>query len=127
MRAAGRAGRTVTLRLRFDDFTRVTRSRTLTQATTNSQILLHVARTLRIAAQPMISRRGVTLIGIAIGNLHDGLHHGMVQLELPLQAHSDGRLDAAVDAVRDRFGSAALTRGALLGTTPGLTVPLLPD
>jgi DNA polymerase-4 len=127
MRAAGRAGRTVTLRLRFDDFTRITRSRTLTQATTNSQILLHVARTLRIAAQPMISRRGLTLIGIAIGNLHDGSHNGVVQLELPLEAHSDGRLDAAVDAVRDRFGSAALTRGALLGTDPGLTVPLLPD
>jgi DNA polymerase IV len=127
MRAAGRTGRTVTLRLRFDDFSRITRSHTLTQATTNSQTLLRVARTLRIAAQPMISRRGVTLIGIAVGNLHNGPHDGVVQLELPLEAHSDGRLDAAVDAVRDRFGSAALTRGALLGTNPGLTVPLLPD
>ena len=46
---------------------------------------------------------------------------------LPFEAHSGGELDAALDAVRERFGSAAVTRGALLGHDEGLVVPLLPD
>jgi len=123
MRKAGRAGRTVVLRLRFDDFSRATRSHTLTQATAHSQTLLHAARGLLAATLPMIARRGVTLVGIAVGNLDD---HGE-QLELPFDAYSDGQLDAALDAVRNRFGSTAITRGALLGRDPGLEMPLLPD
>src|SRR6266498_463333 len=106
MRKAGRAGRTVVLRLRFDDFSRATRSHTLTQATAHSQTLLHAARGLLAATLPMIARRGVTLVGIAVGNLDD---HGE-QLELPFDAYSDGQLDAALDAVRNRFGSTAITR-----------------
>ncbi len=123
MRKAGRAGRTVVLRLRFDDFSRATRSHTLTQATAHSQTLLHAARGLLAATLPMIARRGVTLVGIAVGNLDD---HGE-QLELPFDAYSDGQLDAALDAVRNRCGSTAITRGALLGRDPGLEMPLLPD
>ena len=36
-------------------------------------------------------------------------------------------LDAAVDAIRDRYGSAAITRAVLLGRDPGFSMPLLPD
>ncbi len=49
-----------------------------------------------------------------------------VQLELPLDRHN-WELDAAVDAVRDRFGSRAITRGVLLGKDPGIEMPMLPD
>jgi DNA polymerase-4 len=36
-------------------------------------------------------------------------------------------LDRTLDDVRDRFGTAAITRGALVGRDAGLTVPVLPD
>jgi DNA polymerase-4 len=124
MRAAGRVGRTVVLRLRFDDFSRATRSHTLPLPTSHTQTILCAVLDLLAAATPLIERRGVTLVGVAVGNLDDGGH---VQPMLPFDAISGDGLDAALDAVRDRFGSRAVTRAASLGRDPGLTVPLLPD
>ena len=124
MRATGRVGRTVVLRLRFDDFTRATRSRTLPQATAHTQTILDAVRTLHTTALPMIERRGLTLVGIAIGNLD---RDDAVQLALPFDRRTGGALDAALDQLRDRFGSSAITRATLLGRDTGLSVPLLPD
>jgi DNA polymerase-4 len=73
---------------------------------------------------PLIRKRGITLVGVAVGNLDDGR---AVQLALPLDPHSSDALDAAIDEVRQRFGSAALTRAVLLGRRPGIAMPLLPD
>lgn len=123
MRAAGRAGRTVVLRLRFGDYTRATRSHTVGKATADTTQVLAAARALLRATRPEIDRRGVTLIGVSVGNLDDN----PVQPELPFQPDPGTDLDAAVDAVRDRFGSAALTRAVLLGRDPGVEMPLLPD
>jgi DNA polymerase-4 len=50
-----------------------------------------------------------------------------VQLELPLEQDSGTELDAALDQVRERFGSAALTRGSLVGRDQGYSLPMLPD
>jgi DNA polymerase-4 len=124
MRVAGRVGRTVVLRLRFDDFSRATRSHTLPYATASTQAILTTVRELLTIAAPMIDRRGITLVGVAVSNLADGR---TVQLTLPLHAHSSEALDAAVDEVRQRFGSRALTRAVLLGRGQGPTAPLLPD
>jgi DNA polymerase IV len=124
MRAADRLGRTVVLRLRFADFTRATRSHTLPRPTTQTQAILGAARTLLAQARPLIERCGLTLVGISVGNLDNA---EAVQLELPLDGYSGGELDAAMDAVRDRFGTTALTRAVNLGRDPGLTVPMLPD
>ncbi|HYX44999.1 MAG TPA: DNA polymerase IV [Acidimicrobiales bacterium] len=124
MRAARRVGRTVVLRLRFDDFSRATRSHTLPRATAHTPTILATARGLLAGAVPLIERRGITLVGVAVGNLDDD---GAVQLTLPFDRGSGGALDAALDDVRNRFGSAAVTRAVLLGRDPGLTVPLLPD
>ena len=123
MRTAGRSCRTVVLRLRFGDYTRATRSHTVGKATADTTALLTAARTLLRAALPEIDRRGITLIGVSVGNLDDN----PVQPELPFQPDPGSDLDAAVDAVRDRFGSAALTRAVLLGREPGVEMPLLPD
>jgi DNA polymerase-4 len=124
MRGAKRVGRTVMLRLRFDDFSRATRSHTLPQATAHTETILATARDLLRAATPMIERQGITLVGISVGNLGDDR---AVQLALPLDRHGGGALDTALDEVRERFGSSAVTRAVLLGRDPGLTVPLLPD
>ena len=122
LRAAQRVCRTVVLRMRFDDFTRATRSYTLRESTDQTQTILQAATGLLRVSGPMIDRRGLTLIGIALTNLSDA---GAVQLVLPFDRARD--LDAVVDQVRDRFGSGAITRGVLVGRDPGAWVPLLPD
>ena len=123
MRAAGRVGRTVTLRLRFDDFSRATRSHTLPRATAETRPILTTMQGLVEEAQPLIRERGLTLVGLAVGNLSDD---GAVQLALPFDGAS-GALDTVLDDVRERFGSSAVTRAVQLGRREGITVPLLPD
>ncbi len=124
MRAAGRVGRTVVLRLRFADFSRATRSHTLPHATANTETILITARGLLAIAAPIIEHRGITLVGVAVSNLEDGR---AFQLALAIDRHSSDALDAAIDEVRQRFGSTAVTRAVLLGRGQGLTMPLLPD
>jgi DNA polymerase IV len=124
LRAARRVCRTVVLRLRFDDFSRATRSHTLAEATAQTHTILATARGLLASAAPMIQRQGLTLVGVALANLHND---DAIQLTLPFDRHSGNALDAALDQVRDRFGSGAITRAVLLGRDQGLSVPLLPD
>jgi DNA polymerase IV len=124
MRIAGRVGRTIVLRLRFGDFSRATRSHTLPQATASTHVVLATVRGLLACAIPMIERRGLTLVGVAVSNLEDA---SAVQFPLPFDRYSDGALDAALDEVRERFGSRAVTRALLLGWKRHLAMPLLPD
>jgi DNA polymerase IV len=124
MRVAGRVGRTVVLRLRFDDFSRATRSHTLPRATAHTGAILTTMRWLLSDALPLIEREGLTLVGLAVANLDDDR---AVQLALPFDRHGNEALDAAVDAVRDRYGTTAITRAVLLYRNQGLTMPLLPD
>jgi DNA polymerase IV len=124
LRSARWVCRTVTLRLRFGDFSRATRSHTLAEATAQTQTILFTVRGLLATAAPMIETRGITLLGVALGNLIDD---GAIQLALPVDQRRPDALDAALDDIRDRFGSAAITRAVLLGRDQGLTVPLLPD
>jgi DNA polymerase-4 len=109
MRAKGTAGRSVTLRLRFSDFSRATRSHTLPRPTSQMAAVLAALRLLLTAAMPMIEKRGVTLLGVTISGLERG-----EQLELPLDGHDPQVLDATVDDVRDRFGTDAVKRAKLL-------------
>jgi DNA polymerase-4 len=122
LRAAHRVCRTVVLRMRFADFSRATRSYTMPEPTDQTQTILQTAIGLLGTSRPMIERRGLTLLGIALANLEDA---DAVQLVLPFNRARD--LDAVVDRVRDRFGSSAITRGTLVGRDPGVWVPLLPD
>ncbi len=122
MRAAGRVGRTVVLRLRFDDFSRATRAHTLPWPTAQTHAILVTVRALLAAAMPMIQVRGVTLVGVAVGNLESDR-----ELQLPLAIDRYGALDAALDEVRERYGAQAVTRAVLLGRDEGFSMPMLPD
>ena len=124
LRKAGRAGRTVTLRLRFDDFSRATRSHTLPRATASTDTVLSVARTLLDVVGPLVETRGLTLVGIAVGNLDDA---DATQLTLPFAARDGPALDTTLDEVRARFGTGAVTRAVLLGRDDRPSVPILPD
>ena len=125
MRSADRTGRTLTLRLRFDDFGRATRSHTSPAATGSTEPILTAARELVAAAAPLIAERGLTLLGFAVSNID---RDGAQQLELPFDSQPDLiAVDSAIDHVRRRFGNSALTRGVLVGRDPGLEMPLLPE
>jgi DNA polymerase-4 len=123
LRVGRRRCRTVVLRLRFGDFTRATRSLTLPRSTDQSQILLDAARGLLADAWPLIETRGITLVGISLTNLEEG---DCIQLTLTEDWRPDA-LDAALDEVRDRYGSRAVTRAVLVGRDEGISMPLLPD
>jgi DNA polymerase-4 len=124
LRAARRVGRTVVLRLRFDDFSRATRSLTLPRATAQTRPILEASRGLLAAATPIIERQGLTLVGVTVANLENDTP---MQLTLAFDARSGAALDAAVDEIRERYGLGSITRAVLLGRHTGLTVPLLPD
>ena len=122
LRVAGRVCRTVVLRLRFADYARATRSYTMSEPTAHTQTLQILAGGLLTLCLPVIERRGLTLIGVALTNLAE---QGPVQLRLPFDRSRE--LDAALDSIRGRFGAAAITRGVLVGRDAGPWVPLLPD
>jgi len=124
LRAADRIGRTVVLRLRFDDFARATRSHTLPLPASGTRVILAVARALLASAWPLIEERGLTLVGIAVANLESA---SGLQPQLPFDGLDDAALDATVDDIRRRFGSDSLVRGVLVGRRTGWTPPLLPD
>jgi len=127
MRAAGRTGRTVVLRLRFDDFSRATRSRTLPWATSSTQPILAAARQLVASGAPLIAQRGLTLVGFAVSGID---RSGAQQLTLPFGEGAPpaaDAIDAAIDRVRGRYGRSSLTPAVLVGRDPGLEIPHLPD
>jgi DNA polymerase-4 len=122
LRDAGRVGRTVVLRLRFESFERITRSHSVDQATNDTATILAIARGLLDASFDRIRREGITLLGLTISNLSDDK---VVQLALPF--HQRGPVDGVLDDIRHRFGTSAMTRAVLLGKDEGIQVPLLPD
>lgn len=124
MRAKRRLGRTVTLRLRFGDYSRVSRSHTLAVATASTRPVLLTARALLAAAGPSIEQRGLTLIGVSIANLERGT--GAAQLALAVDPPDHDALDASLDRVRERFGPAAVTRASLIGADDAPSTWLFP-
>ncbi|SEA63175.1 DNA polymerase IV [Leifsonia sp. 21MFCrub1.1] len=124
LRDGDRTCRTVVLRLRFGDFTRATRSRTLGFPTDRTSVLLTIARALVASVQPDIAERGITLIGVSLSHLG---RSDTFQPELPIDWEDGARLDTVLDAVRDRFGAASVARAAQLGRDPGWSTPLLPE
>ena len=123
MRKAERPGSTVTVRLRFDDFTRSTTSHTLSRPTMNTSLVLDIARRLLLSRLPDIEEKGCTLVGLAVSGLDDN----PAQLTLPFTTSSGGELDEAVDAVRDKYGSSAVRRAVQVGRAERPAMPILPD
>lgn len=126
LRKSGRSPRTVVLGLRFADFSRATRSHTLPRPTSNTEELLAALRSLLKAELPLIRERGLTLIGVSFANLEEG-----AQLELDFEEEAKDRgnqqVERTLDAVRERFGKDAITRGALVDHEQGINQPILPD
>jgi DNA polymerase-4 len=112
MRAARVAGRTVTLRIRFADFTTITRSRTLSEATDVTQEVYHTA--VGLFAALGLQRARLRLVGVRVEGLmpRSGVHHQMVLGE---RDHGWSDADRAVDRVTSRFGTASVLPATLIG------------
>lgn len=123
LRAGNRIAATVELRLRFDDYTKATRSRTLPHPTCSTDRIAAAAVALLEAARPMIRERGITLVGVAVSGLAADTAY---QPELSLVPDTT-LLDVALDGMRERFGASAVVRGSLVRRGEGIAVPLLPD
>ncbi len=124
LRTGHRRARTVTVRFRLGDMSRLTRSHSFAVATDRTDLFIDAARGLLHRERGLIRARGLTLIGVAVANLEDGAE---VQLPLPFGDRAEATLDATLDDLRDRYGSASVVRGSLLGRSVGIEVPLLPD
>ena len=123
LRKADRTCRTVTLRLRFDDLSvRVTRSHTLARPTDDTAAVLAALRSLLDENWSLIAASGLSLVGVTLAGLDDS---DVLQPELPFGVPTRA-LDSTLDAVREKFGTDAVTRGVLLGRDPGVVMPTLP-
>jgi DNA polymerase-4 len=123
LRANHLQGRTVTLKLRYGDFTTITRSHSLTRPVASSTELVKIATTLLSATD---LRPGVRLLGVGVSSLEERRDKAGEQLTLwdhpesgetradPASA-ARGELDAAVDAIRERYGTASVGPAALAG------------
>jgi len=124
MRRADRVGRTITVRLRFDDLTQTTRSRSLSDASSATAVIHATAAEILDAAWPLVEARGISLLGISVGNLAD---RDAVQLVLPFERCEAEQLDTVLDAVHERFGRTALQRATTMRGDPGIQLPMLAD
>lgn len=118
LRASGRAGRTITVRVRFPDLRAVTRSITLPAAISATLTLTEVALDLvRSALADHPHERRISLLAVSVSHL---VEQSALQLELPIHLDDDGRrpgtmagaarwsADRSVDAIRIRFGRDAI-------------------
>jgi DNA polymerase IV len=114
LREAGLAGRTVTLKLRFDDFRTITRGRTLPVATDTDPELHAVAG--ELLARLQLGRSPVRLVGVTVSNLQRA--GAPVQLRLGPERPGWEAAVRAADAVRARFGEGAIDLASLTGDHP---------
>ncbi len=118
LRAASAAARTVTLKVRFADFTTITRSRSLPGAVDTAQDLYHAARELLDRAG--VGRRKVRLLGLG----GDHLEEAGAPRQLGLEPRAWGEVEAAMGRVRERYGRDAVRRARLAGPREEPSDPL---
>lgn len=132
LRAEGRSGRTVTVRVRFADLSSVTRSLTLGAPVSATAILAEVAEELvRGALADHPAEKMISLLAISVSHIAPD---GDLQLDLPLGLRDEGRspgarrgrarwdADRALDRIRDRFGWEAAGYASVL-LDPRRSVP----
>ncbi len=112
LRSHGYKGRTVTLKVKYGDFSQITRSTSLEARTDNTALIFETACGL---LKDLELRRAVRLIGVGVSNFEARARQMHLFEETPLSAEETSRLDQAVDRVRELFGSQAVTRVDLLG------------
>jgi DNA polymerase-4 len=116
LRRAGLSGATVSLKVRFADFTTITRSHTRTGPTDTSREIFHEVRALYRALR--LDRARIRLVGVRVEGVRES---DEVEAQLVLGAPERGWREAeeAVDRLVDRFGRDVVRPARLLPDTPG--------
>ena len=114
MRAAGLCGRTVSVKVRFHDFTTITRSRTLPHATSMTQEIYATA--VDLFARLGLERARIRLVGVRVEGLVD-LNRATRQLVLGESAHGWEDAERAIDQALDRFGGSAVRPASLVAVS----------
>jgi DNA polymerase IV len=115
LRRAGLSGRTVTVKVRFHDFTTITRRETLPDPVDSGLVIARAAKGLVATLDPS---PGVRLLGVSVSGLTD---EPSQQLTLsltddPVASDADwSEVDDAIDAIRERFGADSIGPAALVG------------
>jgi len=109
LRKEGLKGATITIKIKFSDFSAITKSHTVAEATDSSKTILESAAKL-LFDQPL--RAKVRLIGVAVSNLEKSAEDA--QLGLFEEEHNkvkERNVDQAMDKIREKFGTKVITRG----------------
>lgn len=114
LRAQHLIASTVNVKIRRSDFTTFTRQRSLGTATQDTAAVSAAAKSLLEEWLAMHPNAAVRLLGVGVSELHT-LQQADLFADVPAQG---ARLDTAIDGIRDRFGSAMLTRASLLTRSP---------
>jgi DNA polymerase-4 len=115
LRAHGLAAGTVSIKIRRGDFTTYSRQRALGRPTQDTAAVAAAAMTLLerwLTTQP---HAAVRLLGVGVSDLQMSCQGDLFGNGLDVAS----RLDSAIDGIRDRFGTAMLTRASLLSRSPG--------
>jgi len=120
LRSSGQVGRTVSVKIRFADFTTITRSRTLPEAT-------DVGREVYAAATELVDRLGLQrarlrLVGVRVEGLRPAAGQPR-QLALGERASGWREAEQAADRAARRFGPGAVRPGTLLDSRPSADTP----
>ncbi|MCH7789924.1 MAG: DNA polymerase IV [Acidobacteria bacterium] len=124
LRRANRVGRTVVVRFRYGDFSRATRSHTLTEATADTALILDTTRVLLRASADVIDEKHLTLIGVSVAQLTNA---DAVQLSLPLGQRNRPSVHETLDEIAEKFPGVNIGRASGLSGSSQMAVPLLPD
>jgi DNA polymerase-4 len=118
-RVAGRlrrhalAGRTITLKVKYADFSRITRSETIPGSTNDGSMIYRTIR--RLLKKTEIGKRPVRLLGVSVSELNQS--YGRTQLDLFNETEKGKKrrcLNIALDLLHDRFGEKSVIPGTLL-------------
>jgi DNA polymerase-4 len=113
LRQRGLRGRTVSIKVRFSDFTTITRSKTLRVPT---DVTREVYQTASALLDEQVPPGAVRLIGVRIEQLVEGDDGEQLMFDAPERGWRDA--EQAADQARTRFGRAAVKPASLLSSTP---------
>lgn len=109
LRNHGLKGKTITIKIKFSDFTAVTKAQTIASATDSSKMIFYNAIQL-LADQPL--KKKVRLIGVEVSNLlKDSEDAQMSLFPVGPDEERERKLDKAIDEIREKFGRKVIKRG----------------